>query len=186
MSLPLGGRQRLRSPGDGRKPCAAVLGIDAEFDGHWCTCRGRHDREPLAGGDAKLLGDKIVSGHHLGHRMLDLDARIHLDEEKTCARRVVDELDGAGIDVFKRANERERRVRHGAAHCVVEHRRGRLLDKLLMPALHAAIAFAELRVIAVRVAEDLDFDMADLREEPFKIDVRPPKGGFSLGGGLIE
>src|SRR5258708_7714703 len=37
-------------------------------------------RQPLAGGDADLLLDDVDTGDHLGHRMLDLDACIHLDE----------------------------------------------------------------------------------------------------------
>src|SRR5204862_1180330 len=40
------------------------------------------ERELLAGGDPDLLLHEIDAGHHLRHRMLDLDPRIHLDEMK--------------------------------------------------------------------------------------------------------
>jgi hypothetical protein len=34
----------------------------------------------LAGGNPDLLGDEIDAGDLFGHRMLDLDAGVHLDE----------------------------------------------------------------------------------------------------------
>src|SRR5688572_3418453 len=37
----------------------------------------------FAGSDADLVPDDICKRHHLGHRMLDLDARVHLHEVKT-------------------------------------------------------------------------------------------------------
>ena len=37
-------------------------------------------RQPLAGGDPQLPFDEIDPGHRLGHRVLDLDPRIHLHE----------------------------------------------------------------------------------------------------------
>src|SRR3546814_13862776 len=40
------------------------------------------DGTPGAAGDADLFADEVEAGAHLGHRMLDLDTRVHLDEEK--------------------------------------------------------------------------------------------------------
>src|SRR3546814_5916005 len=40
------------------------------------------DGKPGAAGDADLFADEVEAGDHLGHRMLDLDTRVHLDEEK--------------------------------------------------------------------------------------------------------
>src|SRR5579863_2013503 len=109
--------------------------------------------------------------------MLDLDAGVHFNEEETRGLDVVDEFDGAGVDVIERADERQRGVRHGPSRRSIEHRRRRLFDEFLMPALHAAIALAELDVIAVAVAEHLDLDMADFWAKPLQIDVRPAERG---------
>ena len=38
--------------------------------------------ERLAGGDPELVGDEVATGHDLGHRVLDLEARVHLEEEE--------------------------------------------------------------------------------------------------------
>ena len=37
-------------------------------------------RQRLAGGDAQLPFDQVEAGDHLGHRMLDLQAGVHLHE----------------------------------------------------------------------------------------------------------
>ena len=59
-------------------------------------------REIAAGGDADLLGDEVDIGDHLGHRMLDLNARVHLDEVELAV--LVEELDGAGAEIFDLAH----------------------------------------------------------------------------------
>jgi hypothetical protein len=51
----------------------------------------------LAGGDADLLLDDVDAGDHLGHRMLDLDARVHLDEVELAV--LVQELERAGAAI---------------------------------------------------------------------------------------
>ena len=51
----------------------------------------------IAGGDADLLEDEIDVGDHLGHRMLDLDARVHLDEIELAV--LVKKLDGADAEI---------------------------------------------------------------------------------------
>ena len=47
----------------------------------------------LAGGDADLLLHDVDAGDHLGDRVLDLDARVHLDEEELVV--LVQELERA-------------------------------------------------------------------------------------------
>jgi hypothetical protein len=48
--------------------------------------------ERLAGRDADLLADQIEAGDHLGDRVLDLDARVHLDEVEVARAGVHQEL----------------------------------------------------------------------------------------------
>ena len=80
-----------------------------------------------------MFAYEVASETHLGHGMLDLQARIHFEEVKTVA--LDQELDGAGVGVVRRAREFQRRVDHFRAHLAGETRRGRLLDNLLMPPL---------------------------------------------------
>ena len=71
--------------GAGRRQEAGgrVLGVEARLDG----MAARHElllsqRERLAGGDAQLLLDEVDAVHQLGHGMLDLQPRVHLEEEE--------------------------------------------------------------------------------------------------------
>ena len=59
-------------------------------------------REIGAGADADLLEDEVDVGDHLGHRMLDLDARVHLDEVELAV--LVEELDRADAEIFDLAH----------------------------------------------------------------------------------
>ena len=68
-------------------------------------------RQRLAGGDAQLPLDQIEAGDHLGHRMLDLQPRVHLHEVEAAVG-MGDELDRARADVA----DRLRRLDRGLAH----------------------------------------------------------------------
>ena len=48
-------------------------------------------------GDQQLLAHQVDAGDQFGHRMLDLDARVHLDEVEAAV--LVQELEGAGAAV---------------------------------------------------------------------------------------
>ena len=69
------------------------------------TCVLRQ-RQLLAGGDAELPFDQIEPGDRFGHRMLDLQPRVHFHEPEAVgpqpARAVGDELDRAGADIADR------------------------------------------------------------------------------------
>ena len=77
---------------------ARVLGVDAAFDGvaEEADVVLLH-RQAAAGGDADLLVHEVDAGDRLGHRMLDLQARVHLDEVELAV--LVEELDGAGAGI---------------------------------------------------------------------------------------
>ena len=138
-----------------------VLRIDARLDGVAVELDLiLLQRQRLAEGDAQLPFDEVDAGDQLGHGMLDLEARVHLDEEHVLA--VGDELDGAGADIVHRA----RRLSRGGADRLalggIERRRRRLLDHLLVPALQRAFALEQRQQIAVAVADDLHFDVAGI------------------------
>ncbi|EXI74567.1 MAG: hypothetical protein AW07_01798 [Candidatus Accumulibacter sp. SK-11] len=120
-------------------------------------------RQVLAAGDAQLPLDEVLPGDHLGHRMLDLQACVHLHEVEAAflwKRFAGDELDRAGADIA----DCQRRVDccppHRSPALGGHSRSGRLLDDLLVPALHRAVAFEEMNAVAVRVGKDLDLDVS--------------------------
>ena len=114
--------------------------------------------EVLTGGDAHLGLHQVDVGDLLGHRVLDLDARVHLDED-VVALRVEQELHGAGVAVADLRREADRVGAHPLADRRVEVRRRRDLDDLLVPALHRAVPLEEVDHVAVAVGEDLDLDV---------------------------
>ena len=73
------------------------------------------ERERLARGDAQLLLDEVEPGDELGDRVLDLQPRVHLDEEELV--RAVggdEELDGARRRGSRRSRRPRRRPRRAA------------------------------------------------------------------------
>ena len=66
-----------------------------------------------AAGDAKLVRDEVPAGHRLGDRMLDLESRVHLEEEEL-AGIGQEHLDGPGADVPDGCRDREGRPRPSA------------------------------------------------------------------------
>ena len=77
---------------------ARVLGVDAAFDRRALDAHVfLRDRQRRAGGDLDLLVDEVDAGDHLGDGMLDLDARVHLDEIELAV--LVEELDRADADI---------------------------------------------------------------------------------------
>lgn len=119
-----------------------------------------------ARGDLQLALDEVHARHLLRARVLHLDARIDF-EEVVLAVLVHHELHRAGVDVVDGARDlfgvRKERLAHG----VVEVGRGRDLDHLLVPPLHAAVALVEVHHVAVRVGEDLDLDVAGVLDVLF-------------------
>src|SRR5258708_17489110 len=118
--------------------------------------------------------------------MLDLDARVHLEEIEAPALRVDDEFDGSGA-----AKAEALREAHGGLQQRIAQRRRqagsrRLLDELLVAALHGAIALAQLDHSPRAVAQNLHFDMAGAVDEALPVDARVAECGPRLGGGQIE
>ncbi len=114
--------------------------------------------EPLAACDRELGADEVDAGDELRHGMLDLDARVQLEEEERAA--VEDELRRAGALVADRAGERDRRLAHRRAQLRADRRRGGLLEHLLVAALHRAVPLTEREDGPVPVGEELDLDVA--------------------------
>ena len=97
--------------------------------------------------------------------MLDLDARIALDEEVLAGLGVHQELDGAGILVARGAGELDRIGQDALAQALVEVGRGGDLDDLLVAQLHRAVALEEMHDIALAVAQHLHLDVPRPRHD---------------------
>ena len=107
--------------------------------------------ELCAGGDADLLEHEVDAGDGLGHRMLDLQARVHLDEVELAV--LVEELDRAGAAVLDLAHGLGDRLADLLARSSVERGRGGFLQDLLVAPLQRAVALAEVDGVALAVAE---------------------------------
>ena len=82
-----------------------------------------------------MLLNEIDFGDHLGHRMFDLDACIHLQEIKGLRVFVVNEFDRARTFVLHAARECHRGPAYILAQRICDSRRRGFLNDLLMPPL---------------------------------------------------
>ena len=154
----------------GQESTLDVLGVETHLDRVPTRC-GLAQRQPLAHCDTQLLLHQVDVPHELRHGMLDLEARVHL-EEREAALRVDDELGRSGVGVLRLARDRDRCFRERLALRVLERRRGRLLEDLLVTPLGGAVALAEREDLTVRVGEKLHLDVPRsldelLEHEPF-------------------
>ncbi len=152
--------QHLQRADRGQEVALGVLGIDAGLqrvavDAQFVL----RARQRLAAGHAQLPFDEVLAGDHLGDGMLDLQARVHLHEVEGAVL-VDDELDRAGAHIADRARGGHGGLAHGAAAVQRHARRGRLLQHLLVAALHRAVALEQVDRVAEAVGEHLDLDMA--------------------------
>ena len=130
-----------------------MLGVEPNLD--CVTSRRRSGRHGFAGRDPQLLLDEIEAGDGLGDRMLDLKARVELDEPEPPVRD--QELDRAGALVAERSTEGDRRL--GECFPDLDVGRGSLLEHLLVAPLDRAVPVAEAAHLAVPVAEQLNLDV---------------------------
>ena len=173
--------------GLGDEALGRIFGVDAGLDGvAGAGGRERRGGEALAGGDAELLLDQVEAGAHLGDAVLDLEAGVDL-EEPDLAFRTGDELDGAGAGVAHAVHDPEgvgeERLPADLAFGPGEEGRGggRLLDDLLVAALHAALALAERHAPPLAVAEDLHLDVLGGADVALEVDARVGEGASCRG-----
>ena len=117
-------RSSLIVPGDGRKPLAefsALIRTSIAWPAPLDGVLG--ERERLTARDPDLLGDEVERRDHLGDAVLDLEPGVHLEEVELAVLgtrdRLVEHLDGAGVDVAARL----RHLHRGLAHRRARRRR---------------------------------------------------------------
>ena len=160
--------------GGGGEVRGRVLGVDAALD----RVAGVHDvvggeRQRLTRGDAQLLGDEVELGDLLGHAVLHLEARVHLEEPELAV--LVEALDGAGVHVAAAPRDLHRGLVHRGADLVAQLGRRALLDELLVAALRRAVALTEADDVAVRVGEHLELDVTRSGEVALHVALAPPE-----------
>jgi len=185
----LGRRAQMQQLADrGQKLLGRVFRVDAGFQ-RMAAERELflRPREELAGGDAQLPLNQIKPGDHFGDGMLNLETRVHLHEIKGPVRRD-DEFHRARADIVDRARRLDRRLAHRRAAFLAKTGRRRLLQHLLVAALHRTVALEQVDALAVGVAKNLDFDMAGTRDIALDQNMGVAEGrrGFALTRGQLR
>ena len=110
-----------------------------------------------------LRAHEVYAGDHLGDGVLDLDARVHLDEVVVAAL-VHEELDRAGVHIADGLGYLHRVGAQRLAHVLRHAPGGAELHDLLIAALERAVALAEVAHVPVLVGEYLHLDVLGLDE----------------------
>ena len=101
----------------------------------------------------------------LGDSVLDLDARVALDEVVFSRLRLDEELDRPCTAVARRLRKLDRISVESRAQTWLQPRCRRDLHYLLVPQLDGAVTLEEMDDIARTVGEDLDLDVAGACDE---------------------
>ena len=143
--------------------------------------RRRIRRQGQPSGDSELQRDQVDPVHALGDRVLDLQPGVELEEVELPV--ADEELGGAGAEVAHRARDRcRRREQPGAQR--LRHRWGRrLLDDLLVPPLHRAVAFGQRPDRAVGIGEDLHLDVPGAGQQRLAEQRAVAEGRLGLAAG---
>ena len=167
-----GGAVHLHLAKVGRERHLGVLGRDAALHGETLdldVVLGL-DADVFEGGaarDENLRLHQVDAGHLLRHRVLHLDAGVHL-EEVVATLLVHHELDRAGVAVVDVLRQPHRVVVQGLPQRRVQDGSRRQLDHLLVPSLHGAIALVQVHHVSVPVGEDLNLDVPRSLDVPLQ------------------
>ena len=141
--------------------------------------RDRIDVEPLAARDADLPVHEIEAGHHLRHRMLDLQPGVHLEEIERAVG-VEQELNRAGVGVSTVLATAAAAADASAGAARDDRDRRRLLDDLLMPPLDRTLALDKRHDRPETIAKQLNLDMTRTRQPALEVDAGVAKRGAGL------
>src|SRR4051812_42245961 len=115
-----------------------VLSVDPQLD-RMATCRTCSKCRRCAGSDPQLFLDQVDAVDQLGDRVLDLQPGIHLEEEEITGRRVQQALHCARVAIADRLAGLHGGGQERFSLCRADRGGRRLLDQLLVPALHRAL-----------------------------------------------
>ena len=177
----------------GQEVARGVFGGDAALEGEAGRAdggliaeadRGVAQRKPL--GDEDLAVDDIDARDLLGDGVFDLDTRVDLDEEELAALDIDEEFGRGGVVEANGLPDGEGGGEDAVAEGRIEIRRGGDLDDFLVAALDGAVALEQMDEVAVLVAEELDLDVAGVRDEALEEHIADTEGATGLAAGLVE
>ena len=148
-----------QSPGRRHETPEGIFGIDSTLDGPalWLDI-GLSKGEFFTSSDPDHQFDNVESGDHLGHRMFDLQARVHFEEVERFVR-ADNELDGSCALVVDCFGQRDCLLAHRFPDRVIDEWRRRFLYDLLVAALNRTLPLKKINGVAMSVSDDLDFDV---------------------------
>ena len=185
---PGGQGQVLDEAGRGGEALLGVLGGEPGLDR--VPARRRRLRGDLgqlaAARDVQLQLDDVDAGGGLGDAVLHLQPGVDLEERQQALARLVEELDGARVDVARGLHQRGGRAAQELLLLGVQRGGGGLLEHLLVAPLHAAVAHAERPDVAGGVGDDLHLDVPAAADRPLQEHRGVPGGLRRLRGGALE
>ncbi len=131
--------------------------------------------ELFACSDAQLRLDQVDAGDGFGDWVLNLDARIHLNEVELAVG-VHEELNRTCVLVADFCEAAAERIANLLAHLRRHLERRRLFNQLLMAALNGALALEEGNHFAVLVGQDLELNVARLLNELLHVELAVAEG----------
>ena len=130
--------------------------------------------------DADLRLHDVDARHLLGDGVLDLHARVDLDEVELAGIGIHQELDRAGVGVVDRTGQLQRRLAQPRTLFIGQIRRGRAFHHLLVASLHRAVALEQMHHVAVQVAQHLDLDVMRTAHQLFQVHLVIAEGRLRL------
>ena len=124
-------------------------------------------RQLFSGGDTNLHLHEVKPGDHFGHRMFDLQTRVHFNKEKLAT--LIQKFKSARAFVSHFATRLGTTLGGTHTRARVEQGRGRFFDDFLVAALHRAIAVTQIKRVLVLIGDDLNLDVARTLQEFFHI-----------------
>ena len=118
--------------------------------------------------------------------MLDLQPGVDLEEREYLLIRLVEELDGTGAAVFRRADKFGRDPSKVVGLLLGQYRGTGFLDHLLVSALDGAVTHSRRPDIAVIVGDDLDLDMAGIGDKALEEHHRVAERALGLALRALE
>ena len=128
--------------------------------------------------DADLRLHDVDARHLLGDGVLDLDARVDLDEVELAGIGIHQELDRAGVGVVDRTSQLQRSLAQPRTLLIGQIRCGRALHHLLVAPLHRAVTLEQVHHIAMQVTQHLDLDVVRTAHQLLQVHLVIAEGRF--------
>ena len=149
----------------GQEVVGGIFGVNACLN-RVAGKRWRLHCQLLTSSDSHLPLHEVDASDHFGDGMLHLQSGVHLHEEELVGRVVGDEeLDGSCTDVAHAARDLARCFADALPGCLIEQRRRRFFDDLLVATLQRTFAFTQVNDRAVAISQNLHLDVAGLLDE---------------------